>query len=45
MIGDLSLLYIIYEDFIMFLFMNSLKLNFNIDFSKHIAFIMKRMPN
>lgn len=27
----------------MFLFMNSLKLNFNIDFSKHIAFIMKRV--
>lgn len=27
----------------MFLFMNALKLNFNIDFSKHIAFIMK-MP-
>lgn len=36
---------LLYISRFMFLFMNSLKLNFNVDFSKHIAFIMKRMPN
>lgn len=42
--SGICLLYIMYQDFIMFLFTNSLKLNFNFDFSKHTEFIIKRMP-